>query len=115
MAITLDASAADFESRFTAFLSTKREVSEDVDAAVRQIIATVRAGGDATISYRTDGPEPRSCAVVEQFDRYVGFSYCVNDAGVVTAFAQGDDYAVELADWSTTVADADFAPPFPVR
>lgn len=46
MAITLDASAADFESRFTAFLSTKREVSEDVDAAVRQIIATVRAGGD---------------------------------------------------------------------
>ena len=34
MAITLDASADDFESRFGAFLSTKREVSEDVDAAV---------------------------------------------------------------------------------
>lgn len=79
------------------------------------VLRSVRAGGDATISYRTDGPEPKSCAVVEQFDRYVGFSYCVNEAGVVTAFAQGDDYAVELADWSTTVADGDFAPPFPVR
>ena len=33
----------DFESAFAAFLATKREASEDVDAAVRAIIAQVRA------------------------------------------------------------------------
>jgi hypothetical protein len=43
----LNASAADFESRFTAFLATKREVSEDVDATVRAILDDVRARGDA--------------------------------------------------------------------
>ena len=46
MAITLDASAADFESRFSAFLSTKREVSEDVEATVRDIVGRVRSQGD---------------------------------------------------------------------
>ncbi|TGQ66215.1 MAG: histidinol dehydrogenase [Mesorhizobium sp.] len=49
MAITLRQSDADFEQRFAAFLTTKREVSEDVDAAVRQIIARVRAEGDAAL------------------------------------------------------------------
>ena len=38
MAITLAQSDADFEQRFAAFLLTKREVSADVDAAVRAII-----------------------------------------------------------------------------
>lgn len=49
MAITLAHSDADFEQRFAAFLLTKREVSEDVDAAVRAIIARVRAEGDAAL------------------------------------------------------------------
>jgi len=49
MAITLRQSDADFEQRFAAFLLTKREVSEDVDAAVRDIIARVRAEGDAAL------------------------------------------------------------------
>ncbi|WP_192182937.1 histidinol dehydrogenase [Mesorhizobium amorphae] len=49
MAITLRQSDADFEQRFAAFLLTKREVSEDVDAAVRAIIARVRAEGDAAL------------------------------------------------------------------
>ena len=49
MAITLRQSDADFEQRFAAFLTTKREVSEDVDAGVRQIIARVRAEGDAAL------------------------------------------------------------------
>ena len=42
MAITLRQPDPDFESRFSAFLATKREVSADVDAAVRDIIAAVR-------------------------------------------------------------------------
>lgn len=49
MAITLRQSDADFEPRFAAFLLTKREVSADVDAVVRQIIARVRAEGDAAL------------------------------------------------------------------
>ena len=41
-----------FEQQFRAFLATKREVSEDVDATVREIIAGVRARGDeALIAY----------------------------------------------------------------
>ena len=46
MAITLNQADNDFEARFATFLTTKREVSADVDLAVRQIIDTVRADGD---------------------------------------------------------------------
>jgi histidinol dehydrogenase len=49
MAIRLDARAADFEARFAAFLTTKREVSDDVDARVADIIADVRQRGDAAL------------------------------------------------------------------
>jgi histidinol dehydrogenase len=40
---------SDFEARFAALLSQKREVSEDVDATVRAILADVRARGDAAV------------------------------------------------------------------
>ena len=49
MAVTLVQSAPDFESRFAALLGAKREASPDVDAAVRDIIARVRAEGDAAL------------------------------------------------------------------
>ncbi|TGQ36504.1 histidinol dehydrogenase [Mesorhizobium sp. M00.F.Ca.ET.216.01.1.1] len=49
MAITLRQSDADFEQRFAAFLLTKREVSADVDAVVREIITRVCAEGDAAL------------------------------------------------------------------
>jgi histidinol dehydrogenase len=49
MAITLRQSDRDFETRFAAFLATKREASPDVDATVREIIARVRAEGDAAL------------------------------------------------------------------
>lgn len=45
----LDFADADFEPRFQALLSAKREDSPDVDAAVADIIADVRARGDAAI------------------------------------------------------------------
>lgn len=52
MAVTLRSADPDFETRFTAFLATKREVSADVEAVVRDIIARVRAEGDkALIDY----------------------------------------------------------------
>ncbi|BBD36491.1 histidinol dehydrogenase [Aminobacter sp. Y103A] len=49
MAITLRQSDADFEKRFAAFLTTKREISPDVDATVRAIIDDVRSRGDAAL------------------------------------------------------------------
>jgi len=45
----LDATAPDFEDEFTALLDAKREDSPDVDAVVADIIADVRARGDAAV------------------------------------------------------------------
>lgn len=54
----LDYSDPDFEARFTALLNAKREDSPDVDAVVADIIADVRARGDAAV-----------IALTERFDR----------------------------------------------
>ncbi|RCS25712.1 histidinol dehydrogenase [Phyllobacterium salinisoli] len=52
MALTLRQSDHDFETKFAAFLAGKREVSEDVDRAVREIIDGIRRDGDkALIEY----------------------------------------------------------------
>jgi histidinol dehydrogenase len=49
MAQFLFQSDPDFEKTFSAFLAAKREVSEDVDAAVRDILRRVRIEGDAAL------------------------------------------------------------------
>ena len=49
MAMRLDMTRADFKSRFEELLAMKREVSEEVDHAVRDIIADVVARGDAAL------------------------------------------------------------------
>ncbi|BCP51763.1 histidinol dehydrogenase [Kaistia sp. 32K] len=49
MAIRLSQTDPDFETRFRALLAAKREVSEDVDATVRGILADVRVRGDAAV------------------------------------------------------------------
>ena len=49
MAIRLDSRDPDFEARFAAFLTTKREISEDVDQRVAAIIADVRDRGDVAL------------------------------------------------------------------
>ncbi|MCC6946132.1 MAG: histidinol dehydrogenase [Bradyrhizobiaceae bacterium] len=52
MPIRLSTRDADFNERFNAFLGTKRESAEDVEATVRAIIADVAARGDrALIDY----------------------------------------------------------------
>lgn len=50
VAIWLDQAAHDFEARFAAFLTTKREVSEDVNTVVKAIIDDVRHRGDAALA-----------------------------------------------------------------
>ncbi len=49
MPVFLDTADADFEAAFAALLSAKREDSPDVDAVVADIIADVRARGDAAL------------------------------------------------------------------
>ena len=49
MPVTLDATSPDFEAAFTRLLSAKREDSPDVDSVVADIIADVRARGDAAV------------------------------------------------------------------
>lgn len=59
MATRLNTTEPDFETRFAALLSAKREVAEDVEAAARRIVEDVRArGDDALIAY------------TEKFDRF---------------------------------------------
>jgi histidinol dehydrogenase len=47
--LRLDATAADFEARFAAFLAQDRDSGVDVDAVVRDIVAEVRRRGDAAV------------------------------------------------------------------
>ena len=49
MPVRLDRSSADFDQRFAAFLAAKREVSADVEAAVRTIVDDVARRGDAAL------------------------------------------------------------------
>ncbi|UHS60353.1 histidinol dehydrogenase [Agrobacterium vaccinii] len=51
MAIWLEQASQDFEQAFAAFLTTKREVSEDVNAVVREIIDDVRSRGDEALAH----------------------------------------------------------------
>ena len=59
MPLRLDSRAPEFAERFRAFLATKREVSADVEATVRAIIADVAARGDRAVIELT-----------RQFDRF---------------------------------------------
>ncbi|MEL6289253.1 MAG: histidinol dehydrogenase [Pseudomonadota bacterium] len=49
MVLRLEARDAGFATAFDAFLGSKRETSEDVDAAVAEIISDVRANGDEAL------------------------------------------------------------------
>ncbi len=87
----LDYRDADFEARFTALLNAKREDSPDVDAVVADIIADVRARGDAAV-----------IALTERFDRIAltPETLRITPQEVAVATAQVDDAdraALELA------------------
>src|SRR5213592_3831073 len=49
MPIRIDTASADFAQRFNAFLSMKREVAADIEAATRAIVDDVAARGDAAL------------------------------------------------------------------
>ncbi len=74
MAIRLDTRAADFAEKFRAFLDTKREVSADVEATVRAIVADVAARGDQALRDYT-----------QRFDRFD-----LNSVGLRVAPQEGE-------------------------
>ena len=87
----LDSTDADFETRFAALLTTKREDAPDVDAAVADIIADVRARGDAAV-----------CDLTARFDRLdlTAATMRIEDAEIDRAAASvgaEDRAALELA------------------
>ncbi|WP_117195964.1 histidinol dehydrogenase [Rhizobium terrae] len=87
MAIWLEQASQDFEERFSAFLSTKREVSEDVNAVVRAIIDDVRARGDAALidySARFDGVD-LSKAGIRVSETDIDAAVAETDAAVLDA------------------------------
>lgn len=80
----LSTSAPDFQEAFARLLAAKREVSEEVDASVRQIIAQVRAEGDAAL-----------VALTQRFDRLR------LDAGTLRVTEQEVEAAVARCDRET--------------
>ncbi len=91
MPVFLNAADPDFETRFSALLSAKREDSPDVDATVAQIIADVRARGDAALIDLT-----------EKFDRLTltpdRLTITPDEVDAAVATAPGDQMAaLELA------------------
>jgi histidinol dehydrogenase len=116
-----------FETAFTAFLSEKREVSVEVDTAVRDIIAGVRAHGDAALidlSRRFDSVDLAETGILisaAEVDAAVG--QCSKETLDALSFAAGrirahherqlpvserytDDAGVELGDRWTAVESA---------
>ncbi len=80
MVYWLDTSEADFETKFQAFLSLKREVSVDVDTAVADIINDVRDRGHAAVA-----------AYTKRFDHLeIGSSARFSDAEIAAAVAAVD-------------------------
>jgi histidinol dehydrogenase len=86
VATTLRTSEADFEERFARFLTTKREVSPDVDAIVRDIIVAVRERGDAALLDYT-----------QKFDRadLAKTGLAVTRADIERAYQEADAATVE--------------------
>jgi len=87
MAITLVQAHPDFEARFASLLAAKRESSPDVDATVRDIIARVRAEGDAALvdyTRRFDRADLTSLGIAVSKDEIAG-AYAAADGATVDA------------------------------
>jgi histidinol dehydrogenase len=85
--IRLSIEADDFETRFRALLAGKREVSEDVDQIVRDIIEDVRQRGDAAVIDYTN-----------RFDRLQAVSIAeltVTEAEIEAAIASVDSATLD--------------------
>jgi histidinol dehydrogenase len=92
MAIRLDTRAADFAEKFRAFLDTKREVSADVEARARAIVADVAARGDRALGDYTqqlDGFDLNNAGLrVTQEETAAAFAGCARNVLDALKFAR---------------------------
>jgi histidinol dehydrogenase len=91
--LRLDYRQPDFETRFAAFLTTKREVSVDVENDVRTIIADVRTRGDQALhdlSQRFDRIDTRALGLAVA-DEEVEAAYRTTDSKILAALELAHD------------------------
>lgn len=91
MPVQLSTSDPGFERAFAAFLAAKRETSADVDAAVREIVETVRRDGDAAL-----------VAFTQRFDRFdlAAAGLRVSEAEIANAVAACGKETLEALDFA---------------
>ncbi|HXW70519.1 MAG TPA: histidinol dehydrogenase [Methylocella sp.] len=91
MPVRLDTRSPDFAASFDAFLSIKREVTKDVDEAVRDIIGRVIAEGDAALiaySRKFDAVDLETLGLrISPSELDVAFDRCPRDALDALRFA----------------------------
>ncbi|MEQ8738692.1 MAG: histidinol dehydrogenase, partial [Hoeflea sp.] len=93
MVLRLSYGEPDFEARFAAFLTTKREVSEDVETDVRAIIRDVRGRGDEALhdfSLRFDGLDTRKVGLAVTAEE-VEAAHAAVDPDVIAALQLAHD------------------------
>jgi histidinol dehydrogenase len=83
MPVRLDARSPDFEARFAAVLSAKRDAAEDVDAVVAKIIDDVRVRGDTAVLDYTSRFDRHPLAIegmrLDRAEIAAGLSHCAPD------------------------------------
>jgi histidinol dehydrogenase len=104
VALWLDYTHPDFAARFSAFLTTKREVSEDVQAIVRTIIEDVRTRGDVALadySLKFDGLDFKTLPMR------------VTEADIDAAFAAVDPKVIAALEFAASRISKHHARQFP--
>ena len=93
MVLRLNTRQPDFETRFAAFLTTKREVSVDVETDVRAIIAEIRERGDAALhdfSQRFDRIDTRALGLAVTADE-IEAAFRATDPKIIAALQLAHD------------------------
>lgn len=93
MVLRLNTRQPDFETRFAAFLTTKREVSVDVETDVRAIIAEIRERGDAALhdfSQRFDRIDTRALGLAVTAEE-IEAAFRVTDPKIIAALQLAHD------------------------
>ena len=93
MVLRLNSRQPDFETRFAAFLTTKREVSVDVETDVRAIIAEIRERGDAALhdfSQRFDRIDTRALGLAVTAEE-IEAAFRATDPKVIAALQLAHD------------------------
>ena len=91
MAQRLTITDPDFQTKFSEFLASKREVSEDVDTATRAILEAVKSDGDKAL-----------IELSQKFDQVdlTELGIRVSDDDIKTAFAAADPKTIEALEFA---------------